>query len=141
MNALTLLKRDSNTDSNSETVSCECCEIFTNGIYRTLPLTAAALIFFIFSSCKLRLYNLNSWIVVFVNRYFFTRENFNFDCLLFIKLVLWNRTCAFFPKFDQTKTRQISLYTLSNLFDSINLIKLIWVKLGLSPSKKIFYLL
>ena len=30
-----------------------------------------------------------------------------------------------FSKFDQTKMRQILMYTLSNLFDSVNFVKLI----------------
>ena len=94
------------------------------------------------SSCKLRLYNLKSGIVVYMNRYFmfihlqfylrnffFTRADFDFDWFFFIKLIWWN-TSYFFKIwsnwFDQTKTCQILPYTLSNILDSINLIKLIW---------------
>ena len=56
----------------------------------------------IFSSYKLPLYNLNPWIVVYMNRYFmfihlqfnfciffFARGDFNFDWLFFIKLFWW----------------------------------------------------
>ena len=46
--------------------------------------------------------------------------------VLFIQLIWWIRTCQIFQKFDQTKMFQVFLYTLSNLFDSANLIKLIW---------------
>ena len=64
--------------------------------------------------------------------------------MLFIKLVWWIRTYPIFKKFDQAKMFllytfcsihytnfavyiiQILLYTLSNVIDSTNLIKLIW---------------
>ena len=49
-----------------------------------------------------------------------------FDLMFFIQLIWWFRTHQIFKKFDQTKIFQILLYTLSNLFDSTNLIKLIW---------------
>ena len=65
----------------------------------------------IFSSYKLPLYNLNPWIVVYMNRYFmfihlqfnfcnlfFARGDFNFDWLFFIKLFWWNRTRPIFFK-------------------------------------------
>ena len=39
--------------------------------------------------------------------------------------LLW--TLKIFKKFDQTKMFQILLHTLSNLLDSTNLIKLIWL--------------
>ena len=45
----------------------------------------------------------------------------------FIQLIWWIRTCQIFKKIDQAKMFQILLYTLSNLFDSTNLIKLIWL--------------
>ena len=62
----------------------------------------------------------------YFRNFFFTRGDFNFDWLSFSKLIWWNRTRPIFSKFDQTKMCQVLLYTLSNLFDSINLIKLIW---------------
>ena len=49
-----------------------------------------------------------------------------FDMTFFIQLIWWIRTRQIFKKFDQTKNFQILLYTLSNLFDSTNIIKLIW---------------
>ena len=49
-----------------------------------------------------------------------------FDMTFFIQLIWWIRTCQIFKKFDQAKKFQILLYTLSNLFDSTNIIKLIW---------------
>ena len=64
-----------------------------------------------FSNCILRLYN--SWIVVYMNYFMFihlqfyfcnfafTRGDYNFDRLFFIKLIWWNRTRPTFSKFDQ----------------------------------------
>ena len=57
---------------------------------------------------------------------------FNFSSLWWFKILfdvfhptnLMNQTLK---KFDQAKMFQILLYTLSNLFDSTNLIKLIWL--------------
>ena len=74
--------------------------------------------YFLLSSCKLRLYNLKSWIVVNMKRcfmsvmfihqqfhfrnYFFTRADFSFDWFFFIKSIWWNRTRPIFSKSDQT---------------------------------------
>ena len=41
-----------------------------------------------------------------------------------------SRTRLTFLKFDQTKMFQILLYTLPNIFDSANLIKLVWPCIG-----------
>ena len=57
--------------------------------YRTPQLAASALnfiIYLLFSVCKLRPYNLNPWIAVYLNRY----------------RIRWNRTRPIFSKFDQT---------------------------------------
>ena len=62
----------------------------------------------------------------YLRNFFFTRGYFNSDWLFYSKLIWWYRTRPIFSKFDQTKICQILLYTLANLFDSINLIKLIW---------------
>ena len=45
----------------------------------------------------------------------------------FTQLIWWIRTRQIFKKFDQGKMFQNLLYTLSNLFDSTNLMKLIWL--------------
>ena len=109
-------------------------------IYRTAPLTASAFNFTLYfqvvnsGSTIWTPELLFTWIDIscsfilqfYFRIFFFTRGDFNFDWLFFIKLIWWNRARPIFSKFDQTKMRQILLYTLSNLFDSINLIKLIW---------------
>ena len=46
--------------------------------------------------------------------------------MCFIKLIWWIRTHPIFQNFDQRKMSEILLYILSNLFDSTNLMKLIW---------------
>ena len=82
-----------------------------------------------------------SWIFVYMKRYFifihlqfyccsffFTRGNF--DWRFFIKLIWWIEHVLIFKIwsnwFHQIKMCQILLFTLSNLYDSINLIKLTW---------------
>ena len=71
--------------------------------------------YFIFSSCKLRLYNFKSTIVVYTKKkfmfihlqfccriFFFTLGDFNFDWPFFTKLIWWIRTRPIFSKFNQT---------------------------------------
>ena len=118
----------------------EYCEVFTSSFFieHLRWLFSFFWFYFIFSSCKLRLYNLKPWIVVYINIYFmfihlkfyfcnffFTSKDFNFDWLFFIKLIWWNRARLIFSKFDQTNMRQILLYVIKfisfNKYDQINL--------------------
>ena len=57
---------------------------------------------------------------------FFLCGDLKFDLMFFIQLIWWIRTHQIFKKSDQVKMFQILLYTLSNLFDWTNLIKLVW---------------
>ena len=86
---------------------------------RTPPVAAAKDKYFMFIHLWLYFRNL-----------FFASGDFYVDWLFSIKLIWWNRTRPIFSKFnhrfDRTKICQILLYTLSSLFDPINLIKLIW---------------
>ena len=50
--------------------------------------------------------------------------------MLSIKLIQWIKTRPIFQKSDQIKMLQILLYTLSNLLDSTNLIKLIYLAIS-----------
>ena len=114
---------------------CEYCEVFTSSFFieHLRWLFSFFWFYFIFSSCKLRLYNLKPWIVVYINIYFmfiFTRKDFNFDWLFFIKLISWNRARLIFSKFDQTNLiKQICVkfccmiikFIWFNKYDQINL--------------------
>ena len=108
----TLLKRDSNTGVFLWMLRNFYEQLF----YRTPPLAASAVNFTLYFQVVLRLYNSNTWIVVYIPcssicsfffcNFSFARRDFNFDWLFFMKLIWWNGTCAIFSKFDQTKMRQ-----------------------------------
>ena len=72
--------------------------------------------------------NISCWFIcscIFFN--FSSLWYLKFDLMFFIQLIWWIRTRQIFKNFNQTKMFQILLYTLSNLLDSTNLIKLIWL--------------
>ena len=73
-----------------------------------------------------KIFHVDSFVVLF-SSIFLLCGDLKFDLMFFIKLVWWIRTRQIFKKIDQVKMFQILLYTLSNLFDSPNLIKLIWL--------------
>ena len=69
--------------------------------------------------------NISCWFVCsFIFFIFLLCGDLKFDLMFFMQPIWWIRTCNIFEKFDQTKMFQ-TLF-LSNLFDSTNLIKLIW---------------
>ena len=72
-----------------------------------------------------KIFHDDSYVVVFSSNLLLCGD-LKFDLMFFIQLIWWIRTRQIFKKFDQAKMFQILLYTLSNLFDSTNLIKLIW---------------
>ena len=72
-----------------------------------------------------KIFHDDSYVVVFSSNLLLCGD-LKFDLMFFIQLIWWIRTRQIFKKFDQTKNFQILLYTLSNLFDSTNIIKLIW---------------
>ena len=72
-----------------------------------------------------KIFHVDSFVVLF-SSIFLLCGDLKFDLMFFIQLIWWIRTRQIFKKFDQTKNFQILLYTLSNLFDSTNIIKLIW---------------
>ena len=104
-------------DSNTRVFLWISQNFYEQLFYRIPPLAASALNFTLYfqvvnSGCT-------TWIrelfVVYMNRYFmfihlqfyfcnffFTRGDFNFDWLFFIKLIWWNRTRPIFSKYDQT---------------------------------------
>ena len=63
--------------------------------------------------------------VVFFSSIFLLSGDSKIYLMFFIQLIWWIRTRLTFEKFDQAKMSQILLYTLLNLFDSTNFIKLI----------------
>ena len=89
------------------------------------------------SSCELffekiykKIYHVDSFVVLFL-WFFVYMWSFQFRQTVFHQINLMNyKTSNFFEKwsnwFSGTKMFQILLYTLSNLFDSTNLIKFIW---------------
>ena len=109
--------------------------------YRIPPLAASALNFTLYfqvvnSGCT-------TWIrelfVVYMNRYFmfihlqfyfcnffFTRGDFNFDWLFFIKLIWWNRTRPIFSKYDQTNLIKQKCVKFCCTHYQIYLIQWIW---------------
>ena len=72
-----------------------------------------------------KIFHVDSYVVLF-SSFFLLCGDLKFDLMFFIQLIWWIRTCQILKQFDQAKMFQILLYTLSNLFDSTNLIKLIW---------------
>ena len=72
-----------------------------------------------------KIFHVDSFVVLFSSILILCGD-LKFDMTFFIQLIWWIRTRQIFKKFDQTKNFQILLYTLSNLFDSTNIIKLIW---------------
>ena len=77
-------------------------------------------------SC-IKIFDVDSFAVLF-SSFFLLWGDLKIDLMFFIQLIWWIRTREIFKKFDQTNKRfQIFLYTLLNLFDSTNLIKLIWL--------------
>ena len=75
-----------------------------------------------------KIYHVDSFVVF--SSIFLLCSDLKFDLMFFIQLVWWIRTHQILEKFDQAKMFQFSLYTLSNLFDSTHLIKLIWLCIG-----------
>ena len=76
-----------------------------------------------------KIFHVDSFVVLF-SSFFLLCGDLKLHLMFFIQLIWWIRTPQIFKKFDQTKMVQILLYTLSNLFDSKNLIKLIWPRIG-----------
>ena len=76
-----------------------------------------------------KIFHVDSFIVFFSSSFLLCGDS-KFDLMFLTQLIWWIRTFQIFKKFDQTKMVQILLYTLSNLFDSKNLIKLIWPRIG-----------
>ena len=71
--------------------------------------------------------NISCWFICSsIFSFFLLCGDLKFDLMFFIQLIWWIRACQIFKKFDQTKMFHILLHTLSILFDSTNLIKLIW---------------
>ena len=76
-----------------------------------------------------KILHVDSFVFLF-SSFFLPCSDLKFDLVFFMQPIWWIRTCQIFVKFDQTKMFQILLYTLSNLFDSTNLFKLIWPCIG-----------
>ena len=76
-----------------------------------------------------KIFHVDSFVVLF-SSIFLLCDDLKFDLMFFIQLIWWIRTCHILKQFDQAKMFQILLYTLSNLFDSTNLIKLIWRRIS-----------
>ena len=76
-----------------------------------------------------KIFHVDPFVVLFSSSFFLCGD-LKFDLMFLTQLIWWIRTCQIFKKFDQTKMSQILLYALSNLFDSTNLIKLIWPHIG-----------
>ena len=72
-----------------------------------------------------KIFHVDSFVVLF-SSIFLLCGDLKFDLMFFIQLIWWIRACQIFKTFDQAKMLQILLHTLTNLFDSANLIKLIW---------------
>ena len=71
--------------------------------------------------------NISCWFICSsIFSFFLLCGDLKFDLMFFIQLIWWIRACQIFKTFDQAKMLQILLHTLTNLFDSANLIKLIW---------------
>ena len=73
----------------------------------------------------IKIFHVDSFVVLF-SSIFLLCGDLKFDLMFFIQLIWWIRTCQILKQFDQVKMFQILLYTLSNLFDWTNLIKLVW---------------
>ena len=72
-----------------------------------------------------KIFHVDSFVVL-VSSIFLLCGDLKFDLMFFIQIIWWIRARQIFQKFDQAKMFQILLCTLANLFDSKNLIKLIW---------------
>ena len=71
-----------------------------------------------------KIFHVDSFVVL-VSSIFLLCGDLKFDLMFFIQIIWWITARQIFKKFDQSKMFQILLYTLANLFDSKNLIKLI----------------
>ena len=128
-------------DSNTRVFLWISQNFYEQLFYRIPPLAASALNFTLYfqvvnSGCT-------TWIrelfVVYMNRYFmfihlqfyfcnffFTRGDFNFDWLFFIKLIWWNRTRPIFSKYDQTNLIKQKCVKFCCTHYRIYLIQWIW---------------
>ena len=77
-----------------------------------------------------KIFYVDSFVVLFSSS-FLVCIDLKFDLMFLTQLIWWIRICQIFKKFDQTKMSQILLYALSSLYDSTNLIKLIWLRIFL----------
>ena len=73
-----------------------------------------------------KIFHVDSFIAL-LSSFFLLYGDLKFDLMFFIQLIWWIRIHQNFKKIDQTKMFQILVYTLSNLLDSTNLVKLIWL--------------
>ena len=71
-----------------------------------------------------KIFHLDSFVVF--SSIFIPCGDWKFDFMFFIQLIWWIRTGQIFKKFDQVKMFPMLQFTLLNLFDSTNLIKLTW---------------
>ena len=78
------------------------------------------------------MFNCVSFLFNCVSFFFFTRGDFNFDWLFFIRLIWWNKTRSIFSKCDQTNKNasNFALYIIKfiwfNKFDQINVTVYQW---------------
>ena len=80
--------------------------------------------------------NISCWFIcscIFFN--FSSLWYLKFDLMFFIQLIWWIRTRQIFKNLTKQKCSKFCCYTLSNLFDSKNLMKLIWPCISSDLSK------